>query len=46
MSIVGVVVDKSSSNIDVSSLNWIKVGVDVSLVFYDLVLTRETTCSN
>jgi hypothetical protein len=39
-------VDKLSSNIEVSSLNRLKVGVEVSLVFYDLVLTPVTAVSN
>ena len=43
---VGVMVDKLSSNIEVSSLNRLKVGVEVSLVFYDLVLTPVTAVSN
>ena len=46
MSIADVMVDKLSSNIEVSSLNRLKVGVEVSLVCYDLVFTPVTAVSN
>jgi len=46
MSIEGAIVDKLSSNIEASSLKRIKVGVEVSLGFYDLVLTPVLAVSN
>ncbi len=46
MSIEGAIVDKLSSNIEMSSLNRIKVGVEVSLGFCDLFLAPVLAVSN